>query len=99
MTALKIVSPAKNRYKDSNLQAVFENMLTLAADPESELYYKGAQRRGAGHRCAFWDGFSGKFDLSGPRRSANVIRGTLSHACFMAGREWARHQAKLARKP
>jgi hypothetical protein len=81
---------AKPRYKDRQMQALYEKLLTLADDRSSELYHNGAQRRGAGHRAASWDGYSGKFAYSGPKRSAHVIPGTLSQACFMAGREFAR---------
>ncbi len=46
----------KPRYKDRNMQRIYESMLSLAADRTSELYHKGNPRRGAGHRAAFWDG-------------------------------------------
>ncbi len=82
------------RYKDASLQKIYVTMLALAEDPTSEMYYKGAQHRGAGHRCAFWDGYSGKFEFTGPKRSAHVIPGTPSAVCFMAGREFARRQKK-----
>ena len=78
------------RYQNPQWQSLFDNLLALAADESSEMYCKGAPRRGAGHRAAFWDGFSGKFTFTGPRRSAHVIPGTMSAVCFMAGREFAR---------
>jgi len=82
------------RYKNPSMQKVYDSMLTLAADKASELYHQGAPRRGAGHRAAFWDGYSGKFTYTGPKRSAHAIPGTLSAACFMAGREFARREAR-----
>jgi hypothetical protein len=82
----------KSRYKNRQMQELYETLLQLAAEPASELYHKGAQRRGAGHRAAFWDGYSGRYTYTGPKRSAHVIPGTLSQACFMAGREFARRQ-------
>jgi HTH-type transcriptional regulator/antitoxin MqsA len=82
------------RYKNPQLQALYDNMLALAADKASELYWQGEPRGGAGHRAAFWDGFSGKFDFTGPKRSAHVIPGTMSAVCFMAGREFARRQKR-----
>lgn len=85
------------RYKDARMQAMYDTMLALAADIASELYWQGEPRRGAGHRAAFWDGYSGRFTYTGPKRSAHVIPGTLSAACFMAGREFARRQAKSPR--
>lgn len=75
---------AKPRYKDRNNQKFYEDLLKLALDRSSELYYKGAQHRGAGHRCAFWDGYDGL------KRTANVIPGTLSAVAFQAGKEFAR---------
>jgi hypothetical protein len=78
------------RYKDRGMQRMYTTLLQLADDPNSELYWKGDHHQGALHRAAFWDGYSGHFQLTGPRRSANAIPGTLSHAAFMAGREYAR---------
>lgn len=81
-----------SRYKNPMMQGMYDKLLVLAEDQNSEMYHEGAPRRGAGHRAAFWDGFSGKFTLTGPKRSAHVVPGTLSAACFMAGREFARRQ-------
>jgi hypothetical protein len=89
-----MTSSAKPRFKDQRMQAMYETMLRLAQDKESELYWQGEPRRGSGHRAAFWDGASGRFDFTGPKRSANVIPGTLSAACFRAGEEFARLQRK-----
>lgn len=86
----------KPRYKDRAMQKVFDSMLKLAEDPSSELYYNGEQHRGAAHRCAFWDGFSGKFTFAGPKRSAAVVPGTISAACFRAGQEFAKRKAKVS---
>ena len=77
------------RYKDPQLQKIYDAMLTLAADRTSELYWKGEPRRGASHRCAFWDGFNGL------HRSPAAIPGTLSWPCYQAGKEWARRQRSL----
>lgn len=82
------------RYKDPSKQKVYDTMLVLARDKTSEMYHQGQPRRGSGHRAAFWDGYSGKFDYTGPKRSANVIPGTLSAVCFMAGREFAKREAR-----
>lgn len=84
----------KPRYKDPRCQSLYDKMLVLAEDKASELYWEDEPRRGAGHRAAFWDGYSGKFDFTGPKRSAHVIPGTLSAVCFMAGREFARREKK-----
>lgn len=84
------------RYKNAHMQSNFELLLALAADETSEMYYEGRPRRGAGHRAAFWDGFTGDFTFSGPGRSAMVVPGTLSAAYFMAGREFAKRLKKSA---
>ena len=82
------------RYKNLQWQKMYDTMLSLAEDKASEMYHEGEPRRGAGHRAAFWDGYSGKFDFTGPKRSAHVIPGTASAVCFMAGREFARRQKR-----
>lgn len=64
------------------LRRMYETMLALAADPMSELYHEGRQRTGAGHRCAFWDGYNGVSP------SPHVIPGTFSAACAAAGRDF-----------
>lgn len=89
---------AITRYKNRQFQALYENLLNLAADTTSEMYWEGAPRRGSGFRAAFWDGASGKYDFAGPKRSAHVIPGTMSAVCFMAGREFARRQRTATRK-
>ncbi|VTU43172.1 MULTISPECIES: hypothetical protein [unclassified Variovorax] len=81
------------KFKDAHLQKLYDGMLAAAADKNSELYHEGQPRRGAGHRAAFWDGFSGKYTLNGATRSANVVPGTFSSACFQAGQAWARKLA------
>lgn len=81
---------ATPRFKDKDLNRIYGLMLALAADSTSELYHKGVQRRGGSHRCAFWDGYSGKYTLRGRGRAASVILGTMSHACFAAGRDFAK---------
>lgn len=85
-----------SRYKDPSMQKMYDAMLALADDPASEPYHQGKPRRGAGHRCAFWDGAGGRFTASGPKRSPHALPGTLSMACFMAGREFARRTASVA---
>lgn len=79
----------RTRYRDPRLQKLFDDCLRLVEDKTSEFWYKGKPHRGAGHRCAFWDGAAG---LS---RSANAIPNSTSWVCFQAGKEWARQQ-KLA---
>lgn len=92
------VSNVKQRYKHPVLQRFYEHMLNMAHDTTSELYYNGEPKRGAGHTSAFWDGYSGKFTFTGPKRSAHVIPGTPSAASFMAGREFAKLQRALKKR-
>lgn len=79
---------SKPRYKNNSMQLIYCGMLILASNTESELYHKGKPRRGASHRCAFWDGYNGM------TRSANATPGTLGWACFQAGRKFAKQAAK-----
>ena len=81
----------KPRFKDKALQSAFESALQLAANTSSEFYHQGKPRRGAGHRCAFWDGVE-----YGKPMTSNVIPGTMNHAFFQAGKEWARRLKKAA---
>jgi hypothetical protein len=71
-------------YKNPQFQHLYNTMLILAADKTSELYLPdGTPHRGAGHRCAFWDGVKGG-------RSAHAIPGTMSMVCHSAGVDWAK---------
>lgn len=82
------------RYQNKTMQHMYDTMLKLAADPNSELYYNGAQHRGAGHRCAFWDGFDGT------RVNANAGEPqSMSRACYQAGKEWAKQCKKNGTPP
>jgi hypothetical protein len=75
------------KYKNQRFQRAYDVMLEMAADPKSNLYYKGKPRRGASHRCAFWDGYEGT-------RTTAVISGTLSAVCFAAGKAFAKAKVK-----
>lgn len=67
----------------------FDALLVVASDKRSEFYTSdGGQRRGAGHRCAFWDGYNGM------TRSANAVPRTMSGAAFQAGREFKRREKR-----
>lgn len=82
----------KPRYKDPQKQRLYVALLTLAADPKSELYHDGRPRRGAGHRTAFWDGYAGL------QRSANVVPGTLSAVAYAAGQHFAKTNPGFAKE-
>lgn len=78
------------RYKNASMEAMYRGCLALACDVKSEFYNRdGSPRRGAGHRCAFWDGYAGL------KRSANAVPGTLSWAAFNAGREMRRRSRSI----
>jgi hypothetical protein len=79
------------RSKEPSLVKMYEACLKLADDPTSEMYHEGFQRTGSGIRCAFWDGYNGM------TRSAHVIPGTLSAACFAAGKDFRKKQDKAGK--
>lgn len=79
------------RYKTATFQKTYEAILAAAADPKSELYYNGKPHRGAGHRCAFWDGYAGV-------KSANVIPNTPSAVCYQAGKTFAKTHPGIAKE-
>jgi hypothetical protein len=75
---------SRARYKDRNLQAMFDACRLAAADNFSEFYYGAGPigprwpRTGAGHRCAYWAGYR-----SQPNRMYS--RGTYAYAAYQAG--------------
>lgn len=76
-----------NRFKNPKLRECYDLAIKLHADPTSEFYYNGEPRRGAAHRCAFWDGYIGL------ERSASSIPGTMSWAFFRAGQDCRKGEA------
>jgi hypothetical protein len=75
------------RFKDSQLQKFYEQCSRLAADRSSEFYFTDRDgtrqpRRGAGHRCAYWNGRQG-LPSSWPRN-------TFAHAAWAAGQDDAK---------
>lgn len=74
----------KPKYKTPSFQKTYESILAAAADPTSEMYFKGKPHRGASHRASFWDGYAGQAN------SANVVPNTLSAVCFAAGKVFAK---------
>lgn len=86
------MATSKTRYKDSSMQKCYEGALMLAADPASEFYCNGKPRRGAGHRCAFWDGYVGVV------QTPHAVPGSMSWAFFQAGKEFARREKKAESK-
>jgi hypothetical protein len=83
------MSAPKPRYKDPSMQKCYESALAVAEDPAGEFYYNGEQHRGAGHRCAFWDGFNGV------EKTPHAIPGTMSWAFFQAGKTFARRREQF----
>lgn len=84
-------------YKEPTFQRMYDALLAAARDCSSELYVapryadrgRGLPRRGAGHRCAFWDGFNGG-------RSPVNIPGTMSAVCYRAGADFAKEIQRWA---
>jgi hypothetical protein len=77
--------------RNPTLRKIYDAMLALANDPNSELYFKGRQHRAAVHRCAFWDGFNGI--SPSPHRGPN---GSLTAACYAAGIAYAKRAKEAA---
>ncbi len=78
------------RYKELRLQQHFDMMLTFARDDKHELFTAdGGQRRAAGHRNAFWNGFNGKANLT-------FSGGTFAYVAFYAGRKFAKECARCS---
>jgi hypothetical protein len=70
-------TPARLRYKDRDMQRVYEAMRALANDKTSGLY----QQRPQALWLAFWDGYYGL------RKTPHASPGTVEWASFMAGRD------------
>lgn len=76
---------AATRYKDRSMQQAYSACVAGFGNRGSELWLNGTEhRRGALHRCAFWDGFEGKSNRP------HAPKGTLAWACYMAGRDCAK---------
>jgi hypothetical protein len=91
-------TPMKNPFKDPRLAKMFDVCLTVASDNFDEFYYSmpivsgeigpGPRwpRRGAAHRHAFWNGYSGSPPCT--------VAGSLARAAYRAGQEFRRQRAK-----
>ena len=79
-----------NRFKNPQMQRAYETMLASArGEIDSSLYYPGGtQRRGGSHSAAFWAGFNGVV------KSPAAIPGTISWACYVAGRDFAKERGQ-----
>lgn len=67
------------RFKDSGLQKMYAACRKFGADTSSSFYIEGRPHRGAGHRCAYWNGRQGK--------PSSWPRNTLAHAAWAAGQD------------
>ena len=76
----------RNPFKDQSLHATFDG--AIEAFRAGKYHYKGAPWRGAGHRCAFWDGYNGV------KPSAQAIPGTFSWAFYRAGEAVRKDETK-----
>lgn len=75
----------RNPYRNKMQRAAFDSCIALYRDRASEFWHNDQPRRGAGHRCAFWDG------VAGIERSAHMgDPSSFARACWRAGREIAR---------
>jgi hypothetical protein len=81
-----------NPFRNKVMRGLYEGCQSAAANNWSEMYASkttagvnpmgpNAPRRGAGHRCAYWDGRQDRPSLY--ERS----QGTVGYACWAAGRD------------
>ena len=63
-------------YKDRQMNLIVEACIAGFHNPDSEFYHNGEPRRTAGHRCYFWNGYSGN--------GHDAPSGSLGHAAYMA---------------
>lgn len=86
---------ARGGFKDRSMSGLYTACRDAAADNWSEMYLSrttaginpmgpNMPRRGAGHRCAYWDG------RQGVRSLYSRAHGTLGYAAWAAGRDDAR---------
>lgn len=72
------------KYKTPLLQQTYDKVLAAGLNGNKALFTPdGRQRRGSSQACAFWDGYNGI-------KSVIAIPGTLSGACWQAGKEFKR---------
>lgn len=82
-----------NRFRDPSLRQMYDSCLKLAragrgTGARSEFYLEtGHQRRGAGHRNAFWNGYNGLPNRTFPRDS-------LAYAAYRAGQDFAKEHER-----
>ena len=74
----------RNPFKVREFAVMFDKCLELARNNQTEFYYGSMPgprwpRRGAGHRCAFWDGYDGIKSLY------SRSQGTYGYAAYRAG--------------
>jgi hypothetical protein len=79
----------KTPFRTRELATMYENCIRLASDNATEFYYGGLPgprwpRRGAGHRCAFWDGYQGVKSLY------SRSQGSYGYAAYRAGADFAK---------
>lgn len=82
------------RYKNAAMQRAFEGCLAAAFAKDKALFAPdGSQRRGSSQACAFWDG------ANGMARSPFVQPGSLTSACFAAGKAFRRANQHAEKTP
>ena len=101
-------SRKKAPFKDKPLADFYRITTALAHDPTSELYVQapghrdhGKRRTGAMHRCCFWAGVEfvedGPIVVNGKKLAKTVVgvkSGTLGHAAYRAGKDFAKKKKK-----
>lgn len=79
-----------NRFKNPKMREIYDLMIKLANDPDSELYVspngiRMERRGGASHRNSFWAGVDGLNPIWN-------IKGTIGYACWRAGVDFGKSQ-------
>ena len=77
------------KYINRDFQKLYDAILANARNPASDMYHNGAQRTGAGHREAFWNGYNGT--------GRAPVRGTMAAVCYRAGKDFRREQDRAAK--
>ena len=100
----------KAPFKDKFRADFYDRITALANDPTSEFYVgsiarghrdHGKRRTGAMHRCCFWAGVEfvedGPIVVNGKKLAKTVVgvkSGTLGHAAYRAGKDFAKKKKK-----
>lgn len=75
-----------SHFADRSMKKMYDACRSFGADKNSSFYIQGKPHRGAGHRCAYWNGRNGL-----PSR---WLKNSLAYAAWAAGRDDRRKDTK-----